>query len=218
MWDSIKTHRCCFDPKWHRHLIDQASRDRSPKKYVTKLLMVFKKMRKIIAPWAMYYDGPCLESKVGRALNLKKGLPGWVAITGYCYCQESGTDLHRHQTQNSPTSFSFHRLTSFFLFPLAEANEKPPEREVGKRSPCGSTLKGAEQRSTRWDDGQREDYFSYFYCLLCSSSWDPLSSFEPEWDQKEVWLRKSRKRSLPLDRAYKSSVFSILFKVTYWHG
>lgn len=29
-------------------------------------------MRKIIAPWAMYYDGPCLESKVGRVWTWRR--------------------------------------------------------------------------------------------------------------------------------------------------
>ena len=94
-------------------------------------------------------------------------------------------------------------LVSHWLKPM----RSQPEREVGKCSRQGSALQGAEQSREEQDQGdEQRDYFSYFY-LLYSGSGDPLSSSEPEWDQKEIWLKEGRKWSLPLDRVYESDVF-----------
>lgn len=117
IWYNIKTHRCCFDPEGHQHIIDQVLGGRTPKKYETELCILIEKKSCLIGQalsWSMFRVKPV------RDLNSEEGLWGWAVITKYCYCTEAAlTDTGRRQGRSWPISFSFHRLTPFSLSPIS---------------------------------------------------------------------------------------------------
>lgn len=152
--------------------------------------------------WPVFRGGPAGWGGNRRTLGLPRGV----------------RDTWRWQGRNSPASFSFHGLISFFSSPIGwTQNAGRREGRRGNALAPSTSLAGrrAERRTRPGWMGRGK-----ILLVMCISSTQALKIHLviQSWLGSKIWLGESRKWSLTLGKVCKSHVFSTIFKVTHWQG